>query len=40
LFSAADLLNLTQMKPRQASISRNTHETKISIRLNLDGKGK
>jgi len=28
------------MKPRQASISRHTKETKISIRLNLDGKGK
>jgi imidazoleglycerol-phosphate dehydratase len=28
------------MKKRQAIISRNTNETKISIRLNLDGKGK
>ncbi len=28
------------MKVRQAKISRNTNETKISIRLNLDGKGK
>jgi len=28
------------MKTRQARISRNTHETRISIRLNLDGAGK
>jgi imidazoleglycerol-phosphate dehydratase len=28
------------MKKRQANISRNTNETKISVRLNLDGKGK
>ncbi|MDE3065910.1 MAG: imidazoleglycerol-phosphate dehydratase [Verrucomicrobiota bacterium] len=27
------------MKPRQARISRKTTETKISVRLNLDGKG-
>lgn len=27
------------MKARRAAISRNTHETRISIRLNLDGKG-
>jgi len=28
------------MKKRQANISRNTNETKISVRLDLDGKGK
>ncbi|HEY3932347.1 MAG TPA: imidazoleglycerol-phosphate dehydratase HisB [Verrucomicrobiae bacterium] len=28
------------MKARQAKISRNTNETKISVSLNLDGKGK
>ena len=28
------------MKKRQAKISRNTNETKISVRLDLDGKGK
>jgi imidazoleglycerol-phosphate dehydratase len=28
------------MKARQAKISRNTNETKISVALNLDGKGK
>jgi imidazoleglycerol-phosphate dehydratase len=28
------------MKARQANISRNTNETKISVSLNLDGKGK
>ena len=28
------------MKARQASIKRHTKETKISVRLNLDGKGK
>jgi imidazoleglycerol-phosphate dehydratase len=28
------------MKARQSNISRNTNETKISVRLNLDGKGK
>jgi imidazoleglycerol-phosphate dehydratase len=28
------------MKPRQAKVSRETHETRISIRLNLDGDGK
>jgi imidazoleglycerol-phosphate dehydratase len=28
------------MKARKATLSRNTNETKISIRLNLDGKGK
>src|SRR5271154_1039823 len=28
------------MKVRQANISRNTKETKISVRLNLDGSGK
>ncbi|MGH7952607.1 MAG: imidazoleglycerol-phosphate dehydratase, partial [Limisphaerales bacterium] len=28
------------MKARQAKISRKTNETKISVRLNLDGKGK
>jgi imidazoleglycerol-phosphate dehydratase len=28
------------MKARQAKISRNTNETKISVRLNLDGQGK
>ena len=28
------------MKVRQAKISRNTNETKISVALNLDGKGK
>src|SRR5258706_7009759 len=28
------------MKVRQAKISRHTKETKISVRLNLDGKGK
>jgi imidazoleglycerol-phosphate dehydratase len=27
------------MKARRAAISRDTHETRISIRLNLDGKG-
>src|SRR5271170_1988120 len=27
------------MKVRQAKISRNTNETKISVRLNLDGRG-
>src|SRR5471030_3084530 len=31
---------MTAMKKRQAKISRNTNETKISVRLNLDGKGK
>jgi imidazoleglycerol-phosphate dehydratase len=31
---------MTAMKPRQANISRKTNETKISIQLNLDGKGK
>jgi imidazoleglycerol-phosphate dehydratase len=28
------------MKPRHANISRRTQETKIALRLNLDGKGK
>ena len=28
------------MKTRQASISRNTKETRVAVRLNLDGKGK
>jgi imidazoleglycerol-phosphate dehydratase len=27
------------MKARRAAISRNTHETRISVRLNLDGQG-
>src|SRR5476651_2279135 len=31
---------MAAMKSRQAKISRNTKETKISIALNLDGKGK
>jgi imidazoleglycerol-phosphate dehydratase len=31
---------MSAMKPRQASIKRHTRETKISVRLNLDGKGK
>jgi imidazoleglycerol-phosphate dehydratase len=31
---------MTVMKIRQAKISRNTNETKISVALNLDGKGK
>ena len=31
---------MTAMKARQAKISRNTNETKISVSLNLDGKGK
>ena len=29
-----------RVKARQASISRNTRETRIAVRLNLDGKGK
>ena len=28
------------MKTRQANISRNTRETRVAVRLNLDGKGK
>jgi imidazoleglycerol-phosphate dehydratase len=31
---------MAAMKARLAKISRNTNETKISVRLNLDGKGK
>jgi imidazoleglycerol-phosphate dehydratase len=31
---------MVAMKARQSKISRNTNETKISIALNLDGKGK
>src|SRR5450755_3025782 len=31
---------MTAMKKRQATISRQTNETKISVSLNLDGKGK
>src|SRR5271170_6583179 len=31
---------MAEMKKRQANISRNTNETKISVSLNLDGKGK
>ena len=31
---------MAAMKIRQAKISRNTNETKISVNLNLDGKGK
>ena len=31
---------MTAMKARQAKISRHTKETRISLRLNLDGKGK
>jgi imidazoleglycerol-phosphate dehydratase len=31
---------MTAMKLRQAKISRNTNETKISVSLNLDGRGK
>jgi imidazoleglycerol-phosphate dehydratase len=31
---------MVAMKIRQSKISRNTNETKISVRLNLDGKGK
>jgi imidazoleglycerol-phosphate dehydratase len=31
---------MAAMKTRQAKISRNTRETKISVALNLDGKGK
>jgi len=31
---------MAAMKARQAKIARNTNETKISVRLNLDGKGK
>ena len=31
---------MTTMKPRRSKIKRHTLETKISIRLNLDGKGK
>jgi imidazoleglycerol-phosphate dehydratase len=31
---------ITAMKVRQAKISRNTKETRIAVRLNLDGRGK
>ena len=31
---------MAEMKKRQANISRNTNETKISVSLNLDGSGK
>jgi imidazoleglycerol-phosphate dehydratase len=40
LFFAAPFGLITAMKVRQAKISRHTRETKISVSLNLDGKGK
>jgi len=40
LFFTARFGLITTMKVRQAKISRHTKETKISIRLNLDGRGK
>jgi imidazoleglycerol-phosphate dehydratase len=40
LFSGSQFVLIAAMKARQAKISRNTNETKISVTLNLDGKGK
>jgi imidazoleglycerol-phosphate dehydratase len=40
LFSGSRFVLIAAMKARLAKISRNTNETKISVRLNLDGKGK
>jgi len=40
LFFARRFDSIAAMKNRQAKISRNTKETKISVALNLDGKGK
>jgi imidazoleglycerol-phosphate dehydratase len=40
LFFAGGFDSMVAMKKRLANISRNTNETKISVSLNLDGKGK
>jgi imidazoleglycerol-phosphate dehydratase len=40
LFFAGEFDSMTAMKKRLAKISRKTHETKIFVSLNLDGKGK
>jgi imidazoleglycerol-phosphate dehydratase len=40
LFFAAPFGLISAMRVRQAKISRHTRETKISVSLNLDGKGK
>jgi imidazoleglycerol-phosphate dehydratase len=40
LFFWAHFGSMTAMKPRQSKIKRVTKETKISVSLNLDGKGK
>jgi imidazoleglycerol-phosphate dehydratase len=40
LFFTARFDSMAAMKPRRSKIKRKTLETKISIRLNLDGKGK
>jgi imidazoleglycerol-phosphate dehydratase len=39
LFFARHFDSMVAMKARQSKISRNTNETKISVSLNLDGKG-
>jgi imidazoleglycerol-phosphate dehydratase len=39
LFFAGAFGLMPAMKPRQAKVSRNTKETRIAIRLNLDGEG-
>jgi imidazoleglycerol-phosphate dehydratase len=40
LFFARRFVSMPAMKVRQANISRHTKETKVSVRLNLDGRGK
>jgi imidazoleglycerol-phosphate dehydratase len=40
LFFTGRFDSMTAMKPRRSKIKRHTLETKISIQLNLDGKGK
>lgn len=40
LFFANGFALMAVMKPRQARIARNTNETRITVSLNVDGKGK
>ena len=40
MFSKKNLLNSTRMKNRRAQIRRATKETRIALKLNLDGSGK
>ena len=38
--SWADIYSFLAVQPRKALVNRNTHETKISVEVNLDGSGK